>query len=48
MRRPDRDHLVIATNLVVSSRSVDVFAYRYDVKEHQRPVSHQDTLRFQN
>ncbi|NOY16926.1 MAG: hypothetical protein GXP23_08350 [Gammaproteobacteria bacterium] len=46
MRRSDRDHLVIATNLVVSSRSVDVFSYRYDVKEHQRPLSHHDTLRF--
>jgi hypothetical protein len=46
MRRSDRDHLVVAANLVVSSRSVDVFAYRYDVKDHQRPLAHQDTLRF--
>lgn len=48
MRRRDRDHLVIATNLVVSSRSVDVFSYRYDLKDHQRPISHHDTKRFQN
>ena len=48
MRRSDRDHLVVATNLVVSSRSVDVFSYRYDVKDHQRPLSHHDSLRFQN
>jgi hypothetical protein len=48
MRRSDRDHLVVATNLVVSSRSVDVFSYRYDVKNHQRPLSHHDSLRFQN
>lgn len=47
MRRPDRDHLVIATNLVVSSRSVDVFSYRHDLKDHQRPLSHKDSLRFQ-
>ncbi|HEC27746.1 MAG TPA: hypothetical protein ENI67_10125 [Gammaproteobacteria bacterium] len=46
MRRSVRDHLVVASNLVVSSRSVDVFSYRYDVKDHQRPLSHQDTLRF--
>ncbi len=37
MRRSERDNLVIARNLVVSSRSVDVFSYRYDVKNHQRP-----------
>ncbi|MEA1889948.1 MAG: hypothetical protein U9N50_09245 [Pseudomonadota bacterium] len=37
MRRSDRDNLIIARNLVVSSRSVDVFSYRYDVKNHQRP-----------
>ncbi len=48
MRRSDRDHLVVATNLVVSSRSVDVFSYRYDVKDHQRPLSHTDSLRFNN
>ena len=47
MRRPDRDHLVIATNLVVSSRSVDVFSYRHDLKDYQRPLSHKDSLRFQ-
>lgn len=47
MRRGEMDRLIVATNLVVSSRSVDVFRYRYDVKNHQRPVSHQDTLRFQ-
>jgi len=46
MRRSDRDHLVVATNLVVSSRSVDVFSYRYDVKDHQRPLSHSESLRF--
>ncbi len=46
MRRSTKDHLVIATSLVVSSRSVDVFAYRFDVKDHQRPLSHQDSLRF--
>jgi len=48
MRRSDRDHLVVATNLVVSSRSVDVFSYRYDVKSHQYRESHYDSLRFQN
>ena len=48
MRRGDNDRLVIATSLVVSSRSVDVFCYRFDVKDHQRPLSHQDTLRFQH
>ena len=47
MRRGDKDRLVVATNLVVSSRSVDVFCYRFDLKEHQRPLSHQDSLRFQ-
>ena len=46
MRKSDRDRLVVSTNLVVSSRSVDVFCYRFDVKDHQRPVAHQDTLRF--
>jgi hypothetical protein len=46
MRRKDRDHVVIATKQVVSSRSVDVFTYRYDVQNHQRPISHSDTLRF--
>jgi len=46
MRRGDNDRLVVATSLVVSSRSVDVFCYRFDVKDHQRPVSHQDSLRF--
>ena len=46
MRRKDRDRLVVATNLVVSSRSVDVFSYRYDVKDHQRPMSHHNTSRF--
>jgi cyclic-di-GMP-binding protein len=48
MRMSNRDHLVVATNLVVSSRSVDVFSYRYDVKDHQRRIPHQDSLRFQN
>jgi hypothetical protein len=46
LRRKDRDHVIIATNQIVSSRSVDVFTYRYDVKDHQRPLSHTDTLRF--
>ncbi len=41
MRKSDRNHLVVATNLVVSSRSVDVFSYHYDVKTHQRPLSRQ-------
>ena len=48
LRRSDIDRLVVATKLVVSSRSVDVFSYRFDVKDHQRPVTHKGSLRFQD
>ncbi len=48
LRRSDIDRLVVATKLVVSSRSVDVFSYRYDLKDHLRPVTHKGSLRFQD
>jgi hypothetical protein len=48
LRRSDIDRLVVATKLVVSSRSVDVFSYRFDVKDHLRPVTHKGSLRFQD
>jgi hypothetical protein len=40
LRSSDRDNLVIANHLVVSSRSVDVFSYRHDVKGQRRPASY--------
>jgi hypothetical protein len=48
LRRSDIDRLVVATKLVVSSRSVDVFSYRFDLKDHLRPVTHKGSLRFQD
>jgi len=48
VKRDKRDQMAMATNLLASSRSVDVFAYRTDVGEHQRPFSHRETDRFKD
>lgn len=47
IKQGNKDRMVVASNLLTSSRSVDVFGYRYDLKDVQRPMSHRDTRQFQ-
>ena len=48
IKQGNKDRMVVASNLLTSSRSVDVFGYRYDIKDVQRPMSHRDSQKFQD
>ena len=47
IKQADKDRMVVASNLLTSSRSVDVFGYRYDLKDVQRTMSHKESRQYQ-
>jgi len=38
VKMSNRDRMVVASNLLTSSRSIDVFGFEFDVKDAQRPI----------